>query len=371
MWTTGFLLFVAQLSADTSTATTLEAQLAIRPTILDYELPGHPNTLGRGHVGVISEATLRYTPNPYVLIGAGVIGRLAFALEQDEYAQALPIFYAEARPTGMKHFFMRFGTLRMQHGYHPAVIDEARHQISRNIAETYNRSIPTEARRSSVPRQALPLEHGAQIVYQKSGFRGEMFLDWQLLETDDPREKFNFGILAEYDQKWMKANLQFRLTHYGGQLFTQGDPIRFAQLDPVRQPETMAVVIHGRPVVLQNFVFELVAGAIAGHMIQEPLQAEEWHYGIEVGAQLKLYSSLELGYRYWFPRDSKAGFVSEDSEPTYNQGTSHKLMIGLNQNIGGIKIDGSLSLVVPEDNPDKIQYLAVTRVSYDIFYSLF
>ena len=92
MWTAGFLFLVAQLSADTSTSAKLEAQLALRPTVLDYELPGHPNTLGRGHVGVITEATLRYMPNEHVLVSAGVLGRLAFALEQDEYAQARPVF---------------------------------------------------------------------------------------------------------------------------------------------------------------------------------------------------------------------------------------------------------------------------------------
>lgn len=371
MWTSALVMFLAQLSANTSTSASLEAQLSLRPTVLDYELPGHPNTLGRGHVGLITAATLNYTPNPHVRIGAGAIGRLAFALEQEDYAQARPIFFAEARPTGERHFFMRFGTLNARRGYHPGVIDEARHQISRNIAETYNRSIPKEAWRSALPRQALPLEHGTQIVYDKDGLRGEVFLDWQLLETDNHREKFNFGILAEYDQKWMKASLQFRLTHYGGQLFTQGDPIRFAQLDPVRQPETVAFVLNGRPIVLENLVAEVVVGAIAGHMMQTPLAAEEWHYGIEVGTQLKFYNSLELGYRYWFTKDSRAGFVSEDSEPTYNQGNSHKLIIGLNQNIGGIKINGRLSLIVPEDSPEKIQYLAVTQVSYDIFYSLF
>ena len=106
-------------------------------------------------------------------------------------------------------------------------------------------------------------------------------------------------------------------------------------------------------------------------MIQKPVAAEDWHYGVELGTQMKFYNSFEVGYRYWFPRNSEAGFVSEDSEPTYNQGTSHKLIIGLNQNIGGIKINGSLSLIVPENTPEKIQYLAVTQVSYDIFYSLF
>ena len=118
---------------------------------------------------------------------------------------------------------------------------------------------------------------------------------------------------------------------------------------------------------------------------EEQLQARDYlkklEYQVSIGLPFrvsdvislvdKFYNSLELGYRYWFTKDSRAGFVSEDSEPTYNQGNSHKLIIGLTQNIGGIKINGRLSLIVPEDSPEKIQYLAVTQVSYDIFYSLF
>ena len=71
-------------------------------------------------------------------------------------------------------------------------------------------------------------------------------MDWQLVENEAHREKFNFGVLGGLTTRWLDLLAQFRLTHYGGQLFTKSDPLRDGQLDPVRQPESAAGTSRGR-----------------------------------------------------------------------------------------------------------------------------
>jgi hypothetical protein len=371
MLISSYLFLVAQVGAGTSTTAHLDLVLNLTPTVLDYELPGHVHMLGRGHVGLIAAGGFRYQPNRYVSLGAGIMGRAPFALERANYADAIGVFYVEGRPLGTKNLSMRFGSLNSEHGYHTAVSDEPRFAIARNIMETYNRSIVKEAHRDDLPRHAMPAEHGAQFIFEAQDFRADLFLDWQLLETSTHREKFNFGALGQYDSRWIDVGLQFRLTHYGGQIFTQGDPIRFAQLDPVRQPETFALVLKAHPLVLRNFTLNVLGTGVAGHMKQIPGGEEKWHYGIEAGLESILAEDILIAYRYWHPKGGRAGYVSEDSDPTYNQGVVHRIEVGLLQTMGGLKIDGRLAIMLPKDAPDKVQYMAITQISYDFLHRIF
>ena len=365
------LFLVAQIGASTSTSPKLDLVLRLSPTVLDYELPGHPHMLGRGHVGLLARAGFHYQPNPYVKIGAGILGRVPFALQNEDYADAIATLFIEGHPLGNDDLIMRFGSLKTDHGYHSAVVDEARFSISRNVLETYNRSLPEEAHRTSLPRNAMPAEHGAQVIYQRDNLKAELFLDWQLLETDTHREKFNFGAIAQFNSRWADLGAQFRLTHYGGQIFTQGDPIRFAQLDPVRQPETFALTLNIHAIQFENLALNVLANAVTGHLRQSVGGEEKWHYGFEGGLESIWYDHLKFSYRYWWPKNGKAGFLSEDSEPSYNQGITHRVEIGLLQTMGGLLIDGRLAIIFPEDAPDKVQYLAITQVSYDFIHKIF
>jgi len=352
------------LLAATSTAAEprLSAAFAVMPVLLDYELPGHPNTLGRGHVGAIAEGRLIWGPHPQVDLELGVIGRLPFALDLEDEPTALPILAIVARPApGLS---LRFGSLDPRHGYHPALLDEPRFAYGRNVEEAYNRFIPAEAARELGTALFPPAEHGAQLVAEAELVRAELFLDWQLLETEAHREKFHFGVLGEVRTRWLELGLQFRLTHYGGQLFTKGDPLRNAQLDPVRQPETAAIVARLLPLRIDWLRVVVPLALIGGHLRQDRADPERWHWGFEAGLDTILFDALTIGYRAWLPRDGEAGFLAEDSEPVYNQGTAHRLHLALSQRFGDLTIDGALDLVVPEAASDKVQYLTVTRVRY-------
>lgn len=335
----------------------------LEPIILDYELPGHPNTVGRGHVGAIARGVVRWEPHDMVRLELGVTGRLPFALDVGNQAAALPIFAIEARPYG-DALRMRFGSLDTKHGYHPALADEPRLSYGRNIEETYNRFIPEEAAREIGGDPFAPGEHGAQLIAATELARLEIFLDWQLLETAEHREKFNFGMLGEIRSRWIDVGLQFRLTHYGGQLFTKSDPLRNTGLDPVRQPETMGVQVVAHPLVTNVVSIDIPAAFVGGHMRQDRTPEESWHYGFEIGADVRLFEAGLVGYRRWQPRGGDAGYVSEDSEPVYSAGASHRVVLGLDQRFGPLSVDGRLSLVVADATPQNIQYLAVTRVTY-------
>ena len=362
--------WTAILIAATSTTTlvaddfpgALRVALSFEPIVLDYELPGHPNTFGRGHVGIVSTARLIWLPNAHVEIEVGVLGRLPFALDLEDEPAALPIVSVTGKPFG-EALLMRFGSLDTRHGYHGAIVDEARFRYGRDVQETYNRSIPADARRDLGGDPFPPGEHGAQLIATTDLGRVELFLDWQLLETEAHREKFNFGILGEINTDWFDVALQFRLTHYGGQLFTKGDPIRDAGLDPVRQPETMGITATAHPVDTEYVDIDVNAAFIGGEMRQVAGGPESWHYGVEGGLDLHLFDLARLGYRVWHPRDNQPGFVSEDGDPVYRAARSHRATLALNQRYGGLEIDGKLDLVFQEGS-DKVQYLAVTSVAY-------
>ena len=86
--------------------------------------------------------------------------------------------------------------------------------------------------------------------------------------------------------------------------------------------------------------------------------------GLQGVGKTTLFEALTLGYLAWIPRDGEPGFVSEDSEPVYSQGTTHRARIALVQHFGGLTIDGRLDIAVAADATEKIQYLAVTMVQY-------
>ncbi len=364
---------LSALIATTSTVTALPGDLrialALEPTVLDYELPGHPNTLGRGHVGMIASGRLIWIPDPRVEIELGVLARLPFALDKDDEPAALPIASITGKPFG-DALLLRFGSLDSDHGYHPAIVDEGRFRYGRDLEESYNRFLPAEAHRDLGGDPHPPAEHGAQLIAKNDLGRIELFLDWQLLETDEHREKFNFGILGELLTEWVDVLLQFRLTHYGGQLFTKGDPIRNAKLDPVRQPETVGVWVRGHLVDTEHVDIDVNAAFIGGEMRQVVAGAESWHFGVEGGLDLILFDMGRLGYRVWQPRENEPGWLSEDGDPVYRAARSHRARIGLVQSYAGLEIDGRLDLVFQEGS-DKVQYLAVTSVAYRWGMSLF
>lgn len=337
----------------------LTLELSVTPTLLDYEVPGHPRVVGVGHVGVVSDAAMRWAYDAHVQVLLGVRSRLPFAFDLGTEAAAMPIFAVILKPFG-SIATLRFGTLDHRHGYHPAVLDEARYRYGRPLEDTYNRSL-VEAAHRDLQDLAIGAENGAQLICDTEHLHAELFLEWQLLETLEHREKFAAGVLAEYRHRWVQAGFQYRLVHYGGQRFTQREEIRRLGLDPKRQPTTLAVTLTPHPLDLGWLKVSLPTAFIQGRVVQSPGERERSHSGFELGAELTLFEMLTLGYRAWLPKGNVALDVSEDGEPVYSGARSHRARVGLVQQIGPAKVVGRLDLVFAEGN-DKVQYLTVTTV---------
>ncbi len=341
----------------------VDLDVELVPVVQDYELPGHPSLVGRTGVGVVGRLRGWWHPMPELSIALGAVGRLPFAARLEDEVLVRPIVTVEARPFG-EGVTLRLGSLDFRHGYHPAIVDEARLEYGRDTEESYNATIPVEAARSLGGDPYPPAEHGVQLVVARESLRLEAFLDWQLLETAGHREKFAFGTLGRWESDYVDLGLQLRVVHYGGQRFTKSDPIRNAQLDPVRQPETLGASIELHPLRLGPLALHVPAAFVAGHARQERGGAERWHFGTELGVELELFDALRLGYRAWLPRSGMPGTVSEDGDPIYREGRAHRARIALRQVFGDLEIDGRLDLVVADAAPEKLQYLAVTILRY-------
>ncbi len=345
----------------------LGARLSLRPVVLDYELPGHPLELGRGHNGALVSGELWWKFDRYLSISAGVLGRLPFALDFHEEAAAFPLFSILVHPFPEHDVQICFGTLNIRHGFHRAVVDEARYSYGRNYEETYNRSLRPEGRRDLGQQLAMPVETGAQLLARYGGFSAELYLDWQLLETDDHREKFAVGLLTGYSSRYFDGGFQLRLVHYGGQLFTAQDPIRQMGLDPKRQPLTLALLATPKPLQLDYLTISLPIAYLEARVIQEPGGEALAHRGLELGLDVTLFKMLTVGYRFWLPglgSGFEAAYLSEDSDPVYSGPQSHRPWIGLVAQYGLVSLNGRLDLIFPKGSQD-VQYQTITTLSFD------
>ena len=79
--------------------------------------------------------------------------------------------------------------------------------------------------------------------------------------------------------------------------------IRFAQLDPVRQPTSFAITaLLKPPSFVEWLAIEAPLAYVRGRLGQSPGAAPSSHAGFEVGVDAIFFSTVTLGYRLWLPR---------------------------------------------------------------------
>jgi len=82
---------------------------------------------------------------------------------------------------------------------------------------------PLEGRLLEITR---PVEYGVQWREQRLAGGGEVYLNWQRLNTSGGREVFDYGLLLHADPaRWLRLELQGHGLHHGGQLFSAGEPV--------------------------------------------------------------------------------------------------------------------------------------------------
>lgn len=68
-----------------------------------------------------------------------------------------------------------------------------------------------------------PVEYGVQWIQHGAGFHGEVFLNWQHLNTPTSREIFDYGFVVRKDlTHWLAVEGQLHGKHHGGQLYNVG-----------------------------------------------------------------------------------------------------------------------------------------------------
>ncbi|HUL71150.1 MAG TPA: hypothetical protein VLT17_13045 [Gemmatimonadales bacterium] len=71
-----------------------------------------------------------------------------------------------------------------------------------------------------------PVEYGGQWITRRKHFDGEVYINWQVLNTPSSREVFDYGwLLTAKPVPWAQLNWQTHGLHRGGQLFDIG-PVR-------------------------------------------------------------------------------------------------------------------------------------------------
>lgn len=82
---------------------------------------------------------------------------------------------------------------------------------------------PLEGRLLDITR---PVEYGVQWREQHVAGGGEVFLNWQRVNTSSGREVFDYGLLLHATPvRWLRLELQGHGLHHGGQLYSAGEPV--------------------------------------------------------------------------------------------------------------------------------------------------
>jgi hypothetical protein len=154
-----------------------------------------------------------------------------------------------------------------------------------------------------------PVEYGVQWREQHEAGGGEIFLNWQRLNTSSGREVFDYGLLLHGDPlSWLRLELQGHGLHHGGQLYSAGQPVVNNQV------LALGGQIHGRLPLVGNSslrVFQLLSH---GDVDSLPAGRPDHGHGTYIRAGFTPGNWLELFAIQWWGRD----FVSNEGDGNYN-----------------------------------------------------
>lgn len=165
---------------------------------------------------------------------------------------------------------------------------------------------PLEGRLLDILR---PVEFGVQWREQHPAGGGEIYLNWQRLNTSRGREIFDYGLLLHLvPVHWLRLEMQGHGLHHGGQLFS-GD-------QPVANNQALALggQVHGvLPLLGQSSLsaFQLLSH---GDIDILPSGRPDHGHGTYVRAAVTPGNWLELFAIQWWGRD----FLSNEGDANYN-----------------------------------------------------
>jgi hypothetical protein len=155
-----------------------------------------------------------------------------------------------------------------------------------------------------------PVEYGIQWREEHGWVGGEVFIDWQHLNTRDSREIFDYGLLLHV-RPWRHLSLEYQGhgLHHGGQLYTAGVPVTN------NKAQAYGVRLDGSLPGLGLSSLGVFRLSSRGRIdpTPEPGRPNKGS-GTYVRGSISPYGKVELFTIQWWGRD----FLSEEGDNSYN-----------------------------------------------------
>ena len=154
-----------------------------------------------------------------------------------------------------------------------------------------------------------PVEYGVQWREEHAAGGGEIFLDWQRLNTSRGREVFDYGLLLHANPtRWLRLELQGHGVHHGGQLYTAGQP--------VANNEVLGLggQLHAELPFLGSSTLRAFQLLSHGDIDSLPGGRPDHGHGTYIRAAITPGNWIEVFAIQWWGRD----FVSNEGDANYN-----------------------------------------------------
>ena len=223
-----------------------------------------------------------YRPLPNLRLALGAFLGRTFG-DKDELEEYQ--FYAQLKYEYEDYFALTFGNLdRDRHTFLDAIFDDTL-------------------------KFERPTEHGMELYGSWLWLSQTAWINWQVLNTEESREKFDVGAITKADLDFLELDFQFHWIHRGGQLFSAGQPVS----------DDFSFALGGTvflPVPLVDVgltAHYLYANVIPDRDEDERLKGK----GVTFGAFAE-FKGFRLWGNYWIGDD----FFTEDGDPFY-QAANH------------------------------------------------
>jgi hypothetical protein len=154
-----------------------------------------------------------------------------------------------------------------------------------------------------------PVEYGVQWREQHAAGGGELFLNWQRLNTRRGREAFDYGLLLHASPtRWLRLELQGHGLHHGGQLYNAGQPVANNQVLALGGQLHAVLPVVGSSTLR---AFQLLSH---GHIDSLPAGRPDHGHGTYLRLGITPGNWIELFAIQWWGRD----FLSNEGDANYN-----------------------------------------------------